>query len=76
MRNGTKIGLALIGIAWLSASTAISVHFVARALSGTRTHMKFTDPLVYRGRVPADARILPEAGAAAGASRLVGDAKG
>jgi hypothetical protein len=72
MHHGTKLGLALIALAFLTASTAVSAHFVAKALE--RAHDKFTGPRVLRGCGPADAVNMPET-ASAGASRLVGDAK-
>lgn len=57
MRNGTKVGLILIGLIWLAVSTAVSAHFVMTAQSEAHARTKFTDPLrVYRGSVPADVR--------------------
>lgn len=56
MRNGTRLGLALIALAWLAASSAISAHFVAKAQrEGERLNINFTNP---RGCVcvPADVR--------------------
>jgi hypothetical protein len=74
MRNGTKIGLGLIGLAWLTASTAISVHFVAKAQNEGRIHIQFTEPRMYRGSVPAGARSQGGlwVSTPAGASRLPG----
>jgi hypothetical protein len=76
MRNGTKIGLTLIGLAWLAASTAIGAHFVAKAQNERRIHIQFTDPRVYRGSVPAGACDMPGGWTPAGASRLPGGQAG
>lgn len=55
MRNGTKIGLAAIGLACLAASTAISAHFIAKARNEHRIHIRFTDTLRACGSMPAGA---------------------
>lgn len=52
MRTGTKIGLALIGLAWFAASSAISAQFIERAMNEQRIHDGFTNPHVYRGSTP------------------------
>jgi hypothetical protein len=58
MRNGTRLGLALIALAWLTASSAVSAHFVGKAQSEARTHTHFSDPLRACGSVPADTQGL------------------
>jgi hypothetical protein len=72
MHNGTKLGLILIGLAFLAASTAVSAHYLAKALD--RTRGEFPPPALLRECMPADAGKAPET-ASAGASRHVGDAK-
>lgn len=56
MRNGTKLGLILIALAWLAASTGIAAHFVARAMEGGARNIEFMDPRRTCGSVPADVR--------------------
>lgn len=59
MRNGTKLGLILIGLTWLAASTAVSAHFVTKAQTQVDLRNSFTDPLRACVRGPADAIGLP-----------------
>jgi hypothetical protein len=58
MRNGTRVGLILIGLAWFVSSTAVNVIALKAAMRQSEQRMESLNPRVMFccGRVPADAR--------------------
>lgn len=56
MRNGTKIGLILIALAWLAGSTGVSVYALKAAMRSNGQRYETGEPM--RHVVPSGYRIV------------------